>query len=749
MKCPHCGADVPSSGRFCLSCGENISFLNFKQFQSPSAKVNLPAGEMPSRSDEKKPPVPEEKPSFASLDTLLEQLNALPGDQPVTDKDRITAVKRRLTTWADAIPHHGIQRFGEKIEIISVRELANYYVRLLTECESRSGITELKKPYEGEPVNPNPLLKQKISSAWDFPVTEKDGDKSEKSEYRIEQSFRKQKCFECAGKGMLACDRCRGDKELQCPKCEGLKKKRCEKCKGSKKITCWTCSGKGVIIVPGEGSKETPCFDCQGQGSSTCKNCDDGFFACTTCRSTGSIACESCKGQGMLSCQRCAGHKEILNYLGFTRSVTSFNDMNMAVDPRLPKKFPLKSLKDYNAGKTVIQFTTKQLPIKEFLPSQVKPYLKSTIEGLVSSFLTKNPQTPNQRITRQVLKIDHYPVTEVMYRFLQKEYRMYVYLNDKEVFSEKNPIGDMKEQLFASAQDQFKRGDLFKAQQILITILRIERTHQRALELTSRIKKKHFVWFILVGLGGGLVAGSGIVALVAVLKHSSLNYKIPCTAVGLLSLFIGLCVGLGWSLVSRMRPLDTATKKRTPFLVTIGIVWLIFIILVFVFKYDPIKKRDYLQFVQEYQQALPYGIPAVPWDGDIRALTQLIEKFKPTGIDVSKAEKGLRKLNALKKEKTHKGRAESRRKRSRSKRSANRYSKKKVKQKNQDAFNSTMDRYENMVIQGKLVSRKQKITYVTNMIRKYKNKGINIKRANQELVRLKKKVKKKRKTRKK
>ncbi|MFH1380425.1 MAG: hypothetical protein ABII23_09115 [bacterium] len=741
LKCPRCGAEIKPSGRFCLKCGENVSYITKSTYLSPQSSQPSQPSPGSSSPDTSKPSLSASEPASSEnsdVGFLEKELAKLNLDEPVKNEALLAKVRQRLNAWADAIPNHGIAHFGDSISIVSFFELKNYLVKLNTDIESRSNLQELNKPYENEPIPETALLKQKIENIWDFPSFKPGNIISEKEQYSIPESFRRQKCVDCNGKGSLLCGHCRMNKTVSCPACEGKKRTRCAACRGTGRINCRTCAGKGEIVLPDAGTRKSKCFDCQGHGFHKCIECDQGYNLCVKCNSTGIIGCPECSGAGSLVCSKCKGKSMMLNFLAFESIFTSISSSDVVTNQTLPKDFNINKILNPDNKVNVVGLNLKKLPPRFSFGKQLHPLIAQHVSQVLAKSFKEVEGNPNKRIINQRIDIDKFSVFRLVYEFSGKQYNAYIFGPALELYMKDNPIKDIQADWLHRAQQAYHSKHIDLALEHIARVLHVDPRDDDALKLIKLIKGNHARSIRLWSLFGGITAGACVIALILFFKHRSLNYVFPCLQVAAVCLTLGYLIGVCIAYITSRRIKIIRVKKRIPFLVSAGAVCALFFIIIGVLRYDPIREMDSEQFIQEFNQALPYGIPAVPWEDDITFLKKLVKKFKPTGIDVSKAEKGLYKLNKLSSQKQIKDNQNNRDSLKKANKAPPKKKPSKSKRKIQAAYDTEMQRYENMVIQKKLTTKNQKISFLNNIINLYTRKGIDTQSAKKELARVEK-----------
>jgi predicted amidophosphoribosyltransferase len=90
MRCPRCGIDIKTAGKFCLNCGENISYVNIDH-RTPSPS-SLP--ESSSRG---------QSPEIYDIERCNKELERLLLEQKIESDEFVKHTRERLPTLTPQI----------------------------------------------------------------------------------------------------------------------------------------------------------------------------------------------------------------------------------------------------------------------------------------------------------------------------------------------------------------------------------------------------------------------------------------------------------------------------------------------------------------------------------------------------------------------------------------------------------------------------------------------------------------------
>ena len=274
---------------------------------------------------------------FAPLADAI-PLNALPdgfksvvAEETVTAEGELAAVRAKLNEWAQSIPYHPYQDFGDRVKLLRVQQCHSYWMGFATHFEERS-LAAIERPCSG---TAGERAKYSISSLdpWRFamPVGKPFAEASF-PDRMVADSRTVTTCTGCAGARQVTCDKCNGAKKARCYGCNGSRQVTCSGCNGSRQVSCSSCNGAGQTRCsncggngqascsmcfgtgryPPFSSNGGQCDLCGGMGRRPCYSCSSGWNTCHTCSRSGRLTCSSCRGSGRLTCSPCGGLGEII-----------------------------------------------------------------------------------------------------------------------------------------------------------------------------------------------------------------------------------------------------------------------------------------------------------------------------------------------------------------------------------------------------------------------------------------------------
>ncbi|MBI1223737.1 MAG: hypothetical protein GC192_00755 [Bacteroidetes bacterium] len=396
---------------------------------------------------------------------LVEQKNI-----PIPSEEE-KKLRKIISDWAETIPHHPYQDFGQQIIITDITYCPSYEIELYTQYFSENDFS-MVRPFRGETLNyqKTPNFNQiavgkflKDVSSYVIPGTEKletcsgcygRGDNE---------------CSYCYGKGENQCSSCSGKGIKNCSYCYGNGKTNCYNCNGTGKTYCYSCSGRGVttstefksvynyqtsqyVNVWVDVNKR--CYTCGGSGKNTCSNynCKSGQVECSTCygkgmvkcsncSARGKITCSNCSGRGRVTCNGCEGSGKVVYYMQKTRKWDYELICSPVLNPtHVKKKYPnfklLSKFSRQSVYSKVYESPTKTVFDKE--PN----YFNEPYKTAVSQ--SYKPQKVNIDKNGIILhqKVDclNIPTYDVSYIFDNVQYSLLVVNKDKVVFEEFGPI---------------------------------------------------------------------------------------------------------------------------------------------------------------------------------------------------------------------------------------------------------------------------------------------------------------------
>ena len=197
------------------------------------------------------------------IDQFKEGLKEHTRDGGLAESKETALLRKRISKWADSVEHHGLDNFGNKIEIHSVIGRSSYLVISDGQYEKRSIQTEVFS-YSGKRIFPQVVEISSMDEVWQLKLPLVETFASQVKGYGInEEAYT---CQTCGGPGEVTCDGCGGRGENSCSTCGGSGRVACDHCRGRTTENCHRCGGAGSI--QGDSTinyREITCPSCNGR----------------------------------------------------------------------------------------------------------------------------------------------------------------------------------------------------------------------------------------------------------------------------------------------------------------------------------------------------------------------------------------------------------------------------------------------------------------------------------------------------
>lgn len=375
----------------------------------------------------------------------------------INDAKLLERLKRTISQWANAIPHHDHRDLGDNIEITEAFYRPIYNYSLKTQYESRT-ITEKENAGENR-YQLEGLPSRKYYSLSQVPVWDMDlqtcrpFDYSE-NDFVVDGSQYTVTCYKCHGNKRLACPTCHGKGRKTCPDCKGRGISTCPSCGGSgNRGSCASCGGTGTQRAISGAT--TPCTSCNGTGKSRCRQCNgSGRSRCATCNGTGEIRCQNCGGTGRIDCPECNGLGKRIRYYQITQKFDYNNDDSTEYHNRIKRKFPNFSDSCYPEGRIIYEQSANLLS-KNLLAAQ--PFHQNIYRTAYQKSLQR--RSSSNRLLYQQFTIEQIDAFHLSYLYRGKKYAILLYQADKkslECYEEKGPITEFRKDLLGTAKEEFE-----------------------------------------------------------------------------------------------------------------------------------------------------------------------------------------------------------------------------------------------------------------------------------------------------
>lgn len=385
-------------------------------------------------------------------------------EETVTATAALAAVRARLSEWAQSLPHHPYQDFGDRVKLLRVQQCHSYRMSFATHLDERA-LKVIKNPCRDKPGASATHTKASLDmwrfalpvgqlfTAADFPdrmvansrtVTICDGC----------DGARRVTCDECAGARKFRCSPCQGGGRVTCGSCNGNGQRSCGGCSGQGRLACASCFGRGrqqfgfgqnaVSQICGycAGSGRRSCSACRAAGRVTCTSCSgSGRRTCSPCHGRGEITCGECSGGGEINCRCCKGHGAFEEFVALQRKLLANARTAFVAHPRvaaapapsrasgdpppLPGKPACPAWLAEAPGALIATASGGQIPatVGTALPLQTAG---QAAQGLIAKEL-RAKDAKAQRILQQRLQVQRITSLEVRYEFGGRPYVIWLH----------------------------------------------------------------------------------------------------------------------------------------------------------------------------------------------------------------------------------------------------------------------------------------------------------------------------------
>ena len=362
---------------------------------------------------------------------LNEKLSKFEVEREVVEDVERNQLKKYLSVWADSIPHHGLAKFGEQIEIISLKSMPSYVVTLKVQFEIRS-LHEGTWPYQGKSIFPSRAQLNNKNEIWsvNLPLADDFG----KSVINYSVSEKILTCDICKGYGKLVCDVCNGNREVICPECAGHGKVGCPDCGRTGRKRCSWCGGTGNVTRTLSSSENyrkirEACSNCHGQGSVPCSSCVSGWQTCPSCNGYQKVVCSRCEGNGFLMCGNCKGTGKLIYCLYLKDRFTFRDGLQSVHHDSVPVEIRTKITHHRKAGDLIVKLLDREIKSEVFGTLNYGA-VKRACGNLLDQ--AKNVKEVgiylrNYRILKEEIGITKVKVSFIEYKFSGKIYQAWIY----------------------------------------------------------------------------------------------------------------------------------------------------------------------------------------------------------------------------------------------------------------------------------------------------------------------------------
>lgn len=407
-------------------------------------------------------------------------------------------LRKIISDWAETIPHHPYQDFGQQIIITDITYCPSYEIEVYTQYFSENDFS-MVRPFRGETLNYQSPINFKQIAVGKF--------LKDVSSYVIPGTEELAKCSKCNGRGDNECSYCYGKGESQCSSCSGKGIKNCSYCYGNGKTNCYGCSGTGKTncgycfgrgvttsyksksvynyqtgqYITVSGNVDERCWNCSGSGKVKCSNYNcrsgqvecstcygKGMVKCSTCSARGKITCSNCSGKGRVVCNGCEGSGKVVYYMQKTRKWDYELIRKPVLNPtHVKEKYPnFKLLSKFS--RQPIYSKVYETPTKTIFDNEPNYFNEPYKLAVGQSYKPKKVNIgKNGIVLHQKVDCLNIPSFDISYIFDNIPYSLLVVDKDKVVYEEFGPIEEIRLNLKEKGKKYFSSKNFGKGKMLL------------------------------------------------------------------------------------------------------------------------------------------------------------------------------------------------------------------------------------------------------------------------------------------
>lgn len=387
------------------------------------------------------------------------------------DQEKLNLVKRIISKWSNAIPHHDMKNFGDRIEIHDVFYRPTYLTGIRNLYDHRT-VGSDAVPYTGQNIPARQYHKASDVNVWEFDLLSIDNFHQAKQEFSVNGSQEVVTCWHCHGNGSITCPSCKGAGIKTCPSCHGNGSQTCHNCFGRGSNSCSSCGGSGSYTryitetkYTDDGSYQVQrqviqnCSSCGGSGRKRCYTCGGtGRLQCRRCGGSGKITCSRCSGRGRITCPTCRGNKKMMKYFFITQTLYDHWKTCCVHNADVYERYPKFYIEPIGAsGLEKLNITEKNAPLDILDNTHIsKAYrnlhqiaMKEPPAGRVGS---------NTKIQLQNAIVLQEDVFDIDYSYKGKKYRLVVWghKDDLTVYASESPFSELRDKYIDKAKKKYK-----------------------------------------------------------------------------------------------------------------------------------------------------------------------------------------------------------------------------------------------------------------------------------------------------
>lgn len=428
-----------------------------------------------------------------------------------TNESFIKSVRQVITKWANNIPGHGLSDLGNNVTFTSFHLKPTHRLECWTQYEDRI-LVKTEEPYTNQKISELKFTSADQVDPWKHNLNKISAYQDKLFKYNVTGSHQIHTCSKCSGRGHNTCLRCTGKGKITCPSCNATGITSCGGCGGRGTTNCGTCSGSGSSNrkrncsacggtgkIRGQYNKLTNCNAClgvgtlddyscevcNGSGQQTCKACNGTKrVKCLRCDKNGQITCLTCEGRTIVTCKQCEGHKKMLSFFILNQQFSKRKVLNYQNNEDVRKKFGgFKMESNDYMDNEVFSKETEGALLQDLLTQY--DYIKPIYKGTLSDASSRKGR--NAKIIQQAIRVLSTDVVDLEYEYGGNKFNMLIYGQHGKVYAPRNPISDIRDDLWIKADVLYKKGKFAESYENLQTTIGMG---QNMLESINSLKDK-------------------------------------------------------------------------------------------------------------------------------------------------------------------------------------------------------------------------------------------------------------------
>ncbi|WP_052890884.1 hypothetical protein [Thermogemmatispora carboxidivorans] len=375
--------------------------------------------------------------------TYWQQSQTVPRPAPSSDIEE-QRIRQLVNSWS-AGNWRVARDLGTYMDIVAMSRDEVWEITVQTRWEHRA-LEIVSEPYSGQvPGKPQPLL-----PVWDYELPAVSDLRPPATRTRLEGLDELLACTTCNGTGRALCTECSGRGWITCPDCRGRTRKRCTTCRGRGYVADWAEQKKRPFLqrrveklTNALGERVSTVFEgIRQQGLLVpnpldtdpankgrvipCPDCINGEVDCDCV--TGKRVCPACQGAKFTLCPACNGTGKIVRHREIVRSFELRTRYRFVGTDALPQQQLLKAEGELVYSAEVDENLHPEAP-PDAVPLDIWQAAVEEVRtaAAVSGRASAEAVQSSLRPTLQVLELVRIPYIKVDYRYIDRDYTLYIY----------------------------------------------------------------------------------------------------------------------------------------------------------------------------------------------------------------------------------------------------------------------------------------------------------------------------------